>query len=79
MYSWQQPEDEDEEEEVQHGGGKSLTLFLVDANTAMGERREGDPDGYTALQRLVDQAEPKPSVQGTVLCSRYNQEQDIHE
>jgi len=53
MYSWQQPEDEDEEEEVQHGGGKSLTLFLVDANTAMGERREGDPDGYTALQRAL--------------------------
>ena len=54
MYSWQAREED--EEEVEDGdllgltGGKSLTIFLVEATKAMGESREGDPDEYSALQ-----------------------------
>ena len=54
MYSWQAKEED--EEEVEDGdfsgltGGKSLTIFLVEATKAMGESREGDPDEYSALQ-----------------------------
>ena len=46
--------EEDEEEEdgevVGFASGKNLTIFLVEATKAMGDSREGDPDGYTALQ-----------------------------
>jgi len=57
MYSWQAREED--EEEVEDGdllgltGGKSLTIFLVEATKAMGESREGDPDEYSALQRSL--------------------------
>ena len=55
MYSWQQDEDEEGEDEgdFQVSSGKSLTLFLVEATAAMGEKREGDPDEFTALQRAL--------------------------
>ena len=55
MYSWQAKEEEEEEEdgEVGFGSGKNLTIFLVEATTVMGEIREGDPDGYNALQVSV--------------------------
>jgi ATP-dependent DNA helicase II len=56
MYSWQDDEDGDGEGEAgdfTFSSGKHLTLFLVEATTAMAERREGDPDGYTALQRAL--------------------------
>ena len=54
MYSWEAKEED--EEEVEDGdllgltGGKSLTIFLLEATKAMGESREGDPDEYSALQ-----------------------------
>ena len=54
MYSWEaKEEDEDEGEDgdlLGLTGGKSLTIFLVEATKAMGESREGDPDEYSALQ-----------------------------
>ena len=54
MYSWEAKEED--EDEVEDGdllgltGGKSLTIFLVEATKVMGESREGDPDEYSALQ-----------------------------
>ena len=52
-YSWQAKEEDEEEEDGEVLGfssGKNLTIFLVEATKVMGESREGDPDGYTALQ-----------------------------
>ena len=52
-YSWQVKEEDEEEEDgdvVGFASGKNLTIFLVEATKAMGDSREGDPDGYTALQ-----------------------------
>lgn len=52
-YSWQVKEEDEEEEDgemVGFASGKNLTIFLVEATKVMGESREGDPDGYTALQ-----------------------------
>ena len=36
----------------------------------MGERREGDPDGYTALQRFAVRAGPNPVVRA--LCCAHD-------
>ena len=55
-YSWQAKEEDEEEEDGEVLGfasGKNLTIFLVEATKVMGESREGDPDGYTALQVVV--------------------------
>ena len=84
MYSWQA--NEEDEEEVEDGdlsgltGGKSLTIFLVEATKAMGESREGDPDEYSALQ--VKYWEEMQSCiiacsEIVELCPRHNKKQDI--
>ena len=52
-YSWQSKDEDELEEDGEVSGfatGKNLTIFLVEATKVMGESREGDPDGYTALQ-----------------------------
>lgn len=54
MYSWQDPDDEEEDDgDFGFSSGKSLTVFLIDATTVMGEKRDGDPDCFTALQRSL--------------------------
>ena len=52
-YSWQSKDEDELEEDGEVSGfatGKNLTIFLVEATKVMGESREGDPDGYNALQ-----------------------------
>ena len=55
MYSWQAKGGGEGGEDGGGGvgSGKNLTIFLVEATTVMGEIREGDPDGYNALQVSV--------------------------
>ena len=84
MYSWQAKEED--EEEVEDGdllgltGGKSLTIFLVEATKAMGESREGDPDEYSALQvKYWEEMQSFNFAYSEIveLCPRYNKKQDI--
>ena len=84
MYSWEAKEED--EEEVEDGdllgltGGKSLTIFLVEATKAMGESREGDPDEYSALQVKYMEAMPSFNFAYSEIVElrpRHNQKQDI--
>ena len=82
-YSWQAKDEDEEEEDGDVSGfasGKNLTIFLVEATKVMGETREGDPDGYNALQVVYIRPFLSSSFLCTEvfeLCSRHHKEQDL--